>query len=1155
MTAAVALPRARHSASPRAWRRTLMLALATVALVLVGGAAWAYWLASTTVGSNGAAAATSVNAGATPTANVSGTTVTVSWAASTLASGQAVTGYQIRRYNSTTLVSQTVLSACTGTVAALSCIESSVPIGTWLYSVTPVIGTNWVGAESAMSAVVTVDPTPPVNALSLSNVTGGAVLTGTTVYYRGAAAGSFTVTNTLTDVGSGPASSQTAALGGTTTGWTHTPSTVSTPSGGPYVSNSFSWAAATTSSPTEAVTGRDVVSNTAVTNLTFTNDSTAPTVGTLTYTNGYQPARSVVVTLPTPTDGGSGVVTRQLQRQQAPLTGGTCGVTYSGFVNIGSTAPASPYTDSAVVNAMCYIYRYVVTDAVGNQTIVTSANVAKVDYAGAVSTTSGVLSQWRMGDPSTASAMDDVSATNNNGTYFNTPTPGIVGAIANDANTAVSYDGINEYSLAARQIANDFSIEFWVKSSQNYVGALGGQPECSQWWQGAGLVDADLGGTAYDFGVSMCKGKIVAGAGGTSEISVATPGTYNNSAWHHVVVTRTQTSGVIVIYVDGAQVASVTAGTGVLNAQANLNFGRLGFDAGYFAGSLDEVAVYNVALPAATVTNHYQLGVSPASDTTGPTGGSVDAVGLTGTGSRYSTSTNLSIGFTPGTDVSGLIATGRTLMRATATLTTGTCGSYGSYTLVTGGTDPTSPKADTVTDAACYRYQYTVSDTLGNPTTYTSGDIKVDTTAPSAPTFTVTSPVNTYWSGPSSTVYYNSGAASGSFTVTGLATDPQSGIASYGYPAAGTNWTSTPGALGVNTYSWSGAPAAPGTKNVTATSNAGTASSSSPLTFVADNTAPSPGSVSYVNAPYAGTTITVSFTTGTEAGSGIASRLLQRATATLSGTTCGAFGGFTTVVGGTNPTSPFVDTVAASGACYMYRYVVTDNLGLQDIATSASVARSPGAIWAMNEGFGTTTADTSGNARTATLVAGATWSTRPVAPLPPLTTSPTLSLNGTTQYAQFGGPVVNTDESFTIAAWVRLDDVSGYQTIAAIDGTNVSPFFLGTNGSNGFRFAHVESDSTTGTFVVANGGTATANTWYHVAGVYDKQAGTIKLYVNGTLVDTQTTGASWTATGTTTVGAAKWNGARTDFVDGRLDEVRFYGRALTLAEVQALAAG
>ncbi|MDQ1548297.1 MAG: hypothetical protein QOH69_3201, partial [Actinomycetota bacterium] len=184
----------------RPWRGIAFLA-ALVVFSLAGSGVWAYWSAGSGIGGNGVAAATTVGAGATPTAVSSGTSVNLSWSASTLASGAAVSGYLVKRYDATTLAVQTILSSCTGTVTTTSCTESSVPSGQWRYSITPVFATNWTGAESALSPVVYTDPTPPVNNLSLSNIVGGAALSGTTAYYRGSVAGSFTITNALTDAG------------------------------------------------------------------------------------------------------------------------------------------------------------------------------------------------------------------------------------------------------------------------------------------------------------------------------------------------------------------------------------------------------------------------------------------------------------------------------------------------------------------------------------------------------------------------------------------------------------------------------------------------------------------------------------------------------------------------------------------------------------------------------------------------------------------------------------------------------------------------------------------------------------------------------------------------------------------------------------------
>ncbi|MDX6373086.1 MAG: hypothetical protein QOD98_2074, partial [Nocardioidaceae bacterium] len=382
------------------------------------------------------------------------------WAESTLASGAAVTGYLVQRYDQATLTAQTVLASCDGRISATTCTENGVPAGQWRYSVTPVIGTSWRGAESPLSSPVTSDTTSPVNAISLSDLSGDAVQVGDTVYYRGLAPGSFTLTNAVTDSGSGPADSQTSALVGGA-GWTHSASTVATPSGGPFVSAAFAWAAGTTSTVIEAVTGHDVAGNAALTTLTFVDDSAAPSGVTVDYPDGVQPAQSVVVTLGNGTDTGSGIAGRQLQRSSATMSAGTCDV-FSGFTDLGPAGPASPYVDLAVVDGSCYRYRFLVTDRLGNQAVATSPHVAKVDSASGGPPLRSAASYSVLGATGVANTLGTTVSgdlgLSTSGAIVGFP-PGIVGGATNDKNAAAAQAQVDlglAYADAAGRTPTDF---------------------------------------------------------------------------------------------------------------------------------------------------------------------------------------------------------------------------------------------------------------------------------------------------------------------------------------------------------------------------------------------------------------------------------------------------------------------------------------------------------------------------------------------------------------------------------------------------------------------------------------------------------------------------------------------------------------------------
>ncbi len=120
-----------------------------LALGLVGtGAAHALWSITSGSGGSGAAQATILDPGAAPDVVSSGSSMIVTWDATTLQNGQAVSGYLVKRY-STDGQAQGIGSDCAGVIAGLGCIEANVPAGDWYYTVTPVVGAHWTGPESA----------------------------------------------------------------------------------------------------------------------------------------------------------------------------------------------------------------------------------------------------------------------------------------------------------------------------------------------------------------------------------------------------------------------------------------------------------------------------------------------------------------------------------------------------------------------------------------------------------------------------------------------------------------------------------------------------------------------------------------------------------------------------------------------------------------------------------------------------------------------------------------------------------------------------------------------------------------------------------------------------------------------------------------------
>ena len=194
--------------------------------------------------------------------------------------------------------------------------------------------------------------------------------------------------------------------------------------------------------------------------------------------------------------------------------------------------------------------------------------------------------------------------------------------------------------------------------------------------------------------------------------------------------------------------------------------------------------------------------------------------------------------------------------------------------------------------------------------------------------------------------------------------------------------------------------------------------------------------------------------------------------------------------------------------------------------------------WNFDEGSGTTAADSSGNNNTGTLINSPTWTTSG-------RINGALTLNGTNQYVDvpYSSSIDLTGTNLTIAAWVNISAVNGdYQAIFGKDfqyrlllGANLSSFLFQINSS---------TNAFSNTFAAL-----TFRTWHHVAVTYNGT--TVNFYLDGQNVGSVAMTQSITSTGVYDAGIGN-SFTSYYFLEGSIDDVRVYNRALSAKEVWQL---
>jgi inosine-uridine nucleoside N-ribohydrolase len=196
--------------------------------------------------------------------------------------------------------------------------------------------------------------------------------------------------------------------------------------------------------------------------------------------------------------------------------------------------------------------------------------------------------------------------------------------------------------------------------------------------------------------------------------------------------------------------------------------------------------------------------------------------------------------------------------------------------------------------------------------------------------------------------------------------------------------------------------------------------------------------------------------------------------------------------------------------------------------------------WKFDETSGTTASDSSGKVHTGTVVNGAAWTGGKI--------NNALNFDGVDDYVTVPHSsdfAFTGTQSFSVAVWVYIPSLPGKWSGIVTKGRDADSggYGMWIDPTNKWTFGSKQG----GTFYNLTGSTVTTG-WHHAVIVQNGPGNQRLIYVDGAQ------NASGTAYGSSSVSELWIGGAKSvaEYFSGKIDEVRFYNYALSVAEIQSL---
>jgi hypothetical protein len=211
-----------------------------------------------------------------------------------------------------------------------------------------------------------------------------------------------------------------------------------------------------------------------------------------------------------------------------------------------------------------------------------------------------------------------------------------------------------------------------------------------------------------------------------------------------------------------------------------------------------------------------------------------------------------------------------------------------------------------------------------------------------------------------------------------------------------------------------------------------------------------------------------------------------------------------------------------------------------------SLSEGLAGYWKFDDGTSgatpTTATDSSTNGNTGTLTGSPTWTTGQI--------GSAVDFDGTDDYITMGdNDLYGPSADFTIAAWINQDAITTLQCIFCKDTRQVSGeqfrFSVGESVNGKLRYSAATEE-------VGGNTLLTAGTWYHAVITRSSSSGRLNIYLNGVNDGSAATGSVPSAPTSNVKIGSRDNASASEYWNGKIDEVRFYNRALSADEVSQL---